>query len=46
MMLEFIQGGEMFTHLRGVGRYQNKQSMLYAAQITSIFEHLQTKDII
>ena len=51
MVLEYIVGGEFFTHLRKAdlsrqsfradveaGRFENEQSLFYAAQITCIFE--------
>merc|ERR1719364_351216 len=46
MVLEYIVGGEFFTHLRKAGRFDNEQSMFYGAQITSIFEYCHSKNII
>jgi len=46
LSLEFIVGGEFFTHLRKAGRLDNNASKFYSAQITAIFEYLHGKDII
>merc|ERR1719210_2370189 len=37
MVLEYVIGGEFFTHLRKAGRFDNSQSCFYAACIASIF---------
>merc|ERR1712087_670483 len=39
MVLEYIVGGEFFTHLRKAQRFEDGQSCFYAAQITCIFEY-------
>jgi len=46
MVLEYINGGEFFTHLRKAGQLDNKAAMFYAASVTSIFEHLHSSSII
>ena len=46
LSLEFVVGGEFFTHLRKAGRLDNNSSKFYSAQITAIFEYLHGKDII
>ena len=33
MLLEFIIGGELFTHLRKAGKFENEHGRFYAAQI-------------
>lgn len=38
LSLEFVVGGEFFTHLRKAGRLDNNASKFYSAQITAIFE--------
>lgn len=38
--LEYAPGGEMFTHLRGCGRYTEDMARFYAAQIVLAFEYL------
>jgi len=40
LMMEYIIGGEFFSHLRKAGRFPNETSRFYAAQITSVFEYL------
>ena len=44
--LELINGGELFTYLRGVGRFPIDQARMYIAQIISIFDYLHSKNII
>ena len=46
LALELINGGELFTYLRGVGRFPVDQARLYIAQIVCIFDYLHNKDII
>ena len=40
MGLEYAPGGEMFTHLRTCGRYEEVMTRFYAAQIVLAFEYL------
>jgi len=46
MVLEYIVGGEFFTHLRTQARFDDQSSRFYSAQIVLIFEYLHEKDII
>jgi len=46
MVLEYIVGGEFFTHLRKAGRFDNEASMFYASQIAAIFEYCHSKNIV
>merc|ERR1719226_392274 len=46
MLLEYIVGGEFFTHLRKAGRFDNEASMFYASRIASIFEYCHGKNIV
>jgi serine/threonine protein kinase len=46
MVLEYIVGGEFFTHLRKAGRFDNATAKFYAAQIVMIFEYLHEQDFI
>jgi len=46
MVLEYVIGGEFFTHLRNAGRFDSKIASFYAAHIVLIFESLHSKDII
>jgi len=46
MVLEYVNGGEFFTHLRKAGRLENNHAKFYAATVTLIFSHLHAQDII
>lgn len=46
LAMEYVVGGEFFTHLRRAGRFNNDSSCFYAAQIVLIFQYLHSKDIV
>ena len=46
MILQYIPGGEMFSHLRKMGRFPESQSKFYACQIVLAFEYLHFLDIV
>lgn len=46
MLLEYVVGGEFFTHLRKAGRFDNDSSCFYGAQIAAIFEYCHGKNIV
>jgi serine/threonine protein kinase len=46
MVLEYVVGGEFFTHLRKAGRWDDATACFYAAQITSIFEYCHSLNIV
>ena len=46
LVMEYVVGGEFFTHLRRAGRFNNDSSCFYAAQIVLIFQYLHSKDIV
>ena len=46
LMMEYIIGGEFFSHLRKAGRFPNDTSKFYASQITLVFEYLHSMMIL
>jgi len=46
LCLEYIVGGEFFTHLRRAGRFDNGTARFYASQIVMIFQYLHKMDYI
>eukprot|EP00921_Rhytidocystis_pertsovi_P009474 GHVQ01015230.1.p1 GENE.GHVQ01015230.1~~GHVQ01015230.1.p1 ORF type:complete len:336 (-),score=17.05 GHVQ01015230.1:261-1268(-) len=46
LVLEMVQGGEFFTHLRRTGRFDNETAKFYACQICDVFDYLHTRNII
>jgi len=45
-VLEYVQGGELFTYLRNKGKLENEEAQLYAAQVVCMFEYQHSKNII
>ena len=46
MLLEYVVGGELFSHLRKAGRFGNEMTRFYASEITLAIEFLHSKNII
>lgn len=44
--MEYVPGGEFFTHLRNAAILPNSAAQFYAAQVTLMFEYLHDRDII
>ena len=38
--MPFINGGEMFTHLHKMGKFEENLAQFYAAQVTLVLEYL------
>jgi len=45
-VLEYIQGGELFSRLRKVGRFNTTTATFYSAQVLLAIEHLHSMNII
>jgi len=46
LLLEYIIGGEFFSHLRKAGRFPNDTARYYAAQVTLVFQYLHERTIL
>jgi serine/threonine protein kinase len=46
MLLEYVVGGELFSHLRRAGRFSNDMTRFYASEIVLAIEYLHSMDII
>jgi len=46
MILDYINGGELFFHLKKEGRFAENRVKLYAAEIASALDHLHKLDIV
>lgn len=46
MVLEYAPGGELFSHLRRAGRFNESRTRFYTSQIALAIEYLQTNNII
>jgi serine/threonine protein kinase len=46
MLLEYVIGGELFSHLRKAGRFANETTRFYAGAIVLALQHLHSMDIV
>ncbi|GMH37500.1 hypothetical protein BSKO_05373 [Bryopsis sp. KO-2023] len=46
LVLEFVPGGEFFTHLRTAGRFSEATAKFYGAEVLTAFEHLHSLNIV
>lgn len=46
ILMEYVVGGELFSHLRKAGKFPNDVAKFYAAEVILAFEYLHSKDII
>lgn len=44
--MECVSGGELFTHLRRMGKFTNEQAAFYAAQIACAFDYIHSQHIV
>jgi len=46
MLLEYVNGGELFTHLRKAGRFSKEFTKFYVGQIVLVLQYLHAKQIV
>jgi len=46
MLMEYVPGGEIFSHLRRAGRFPNETTRFFAASIVLAIQYLHSKDIV
>ena len=46
MLLEYVPGGELFTYLRTMQRFDNNTAAFFAAEIVLILDYLHSQHII
>ena len=46
MVLDFVNGGELFFHLKKEGKFDEERVRLYAAEIALALHHLHSHDIV
>jgi len=46
IIMEFVSGGEFFTHLRKAGRFKDDDARFYAAEIFSALDYMHSNDIV
>jgi serine/threonine protein kinase len=46
IVLEYVMGGEFFTHLRNAGNFDSWTASFYAAHVVHIFDCMHAKNII
>jgi serine/threonine protein kinase len=44
--MEFVQGGELFSHLRSAGRFPDPQAKLYSAEVVDAFCYMHDMNMI
>ena len=46
MLMEYVIGGELFSHLRRAGRFTNEVTRFYAGEIVLAFDYLHKQDVV
>ncbi|XP_069053593.1 cAMP-dependent protein kinase catalytic subunit PRKX isoform X2 [Lepisosteus oculatus] len=46
MLMDYVPGGELFSYLRNMGRFNNSTGLFYSAEIICAIEYLHSKEIV
>lgn len=46
MLMEYVPGGELFSYLRNMGRFNNSTGLFYSTEIICAIEYLHSKEIV
>lgn len=46
MLLDYVNGGELFSYLRNAVKFSNDAAVFYAAEIISALDYLHSQSII
>ncbi|XP_058885002.1 cAMP-dependent protein kinase catalytic subunit PRKX isoform X2 [Acipenser ruthenus] len=46
MLMDYVPGGELFSYLRNMGRFNNSTGLFYSAEIVCAIEYLHSKEIV
>lgn len=46
MLLEFVAGGELFSYLRTVHRFDNQTSLFFASEIVMALDYLHSQNMV
>lgn len=46
MLMEYVNGGELFSYLRSRGRFSNNTGLFYSTEIVCAIEYLHSKEIV
>ena len=46
MLMEYVPGGELFSYLRNMGRFNNVTSNFYASEIVCALDYLHARNIV
>merc|ERR1711916_107547 len=46
LALEYVNGGELFTHLKNEGRFSEERVQLYVAELACVIGHLHSFEIV
>ncbi|XP_039602160.1 cAMP-dependent protein kinase catalytic subunit PRKX, partial [Polypterus senegalus] len=46
MLMDYVPGGELFSYLRNMGRFNNNTGLFYSSEIVCAIEYLHSKEIV